>query len=55
MSMIPQSQNVDYDSLWKKSLVRVTDELSLIHISQEAKRVTSFARELVTQRVVSQK
>lgn len=29
MSMIPQSQNVDYDSLWKKSLVRVTDEFSL--------------------------
>ena len=29
MRMIPQSQNVDYDSLWKKSLVRVTDEFSL--------------------------
>lgn len=29
MSMIPQSQSVDYDSLWKKSLVRVTDEFSL--------------------------
>lgn len=29
MSMISQSQNVDYDSLWKKSLVRVTDEFSL--------------------------